>query len=226
MDLSGQFAAVTKNALSLTQQQIAAAAVKANAQVMETEPVPLAETVHVDGVKGAPETAVKAGGVIVYDYSRMDLVVEFALDTLRQLSPVDSGDYARSHVVMLNGTVIGSADSARNMQIAEMKNYKPGDRLTISNLQPYTRKIEIGKKGFKAHGHVYEKAERIIQRRFHNMANVYFTYDKAPRGGGETGIRAWAYNGGAGGHSVSFNRTKKRQDRLTSQPTLVIEEPS
>lgn len=205
MDLSGQFAAVTKNALVLTQQQIAAAAVRANEKVMLTEPVPLAETIHVDGVKGAPETSVKLGGVIVYDYARLDLVAEFALDTLRQLSPVDSGDYVRSHVLMLNGQVVDN-----------LQGWQPGDKISISNTEPYTRKIEIGKKGYRARGHVYEKAERIVSRRFGNMANVWFVYEKAPPGA----IHEWA-------GSTKLHRAgsrAKRSEWLVSQPTLIIRE--
>jgi hypothetical protein len=207
VDLGGQFDAVVKNAVGLTQQQIAVAAVKANARVMETPPHPLAVTVHVDGVKDAPETSVKAGGVIVYDYARMDLVAEFALDTLRQLSPVDSGAYVRSHVLMLNGQVVESLQA-----------WKPGDTITISNTQPYTRKIEIGKKGFKARGSVYEKAERIISRRFDNMANVYFAYRQAPPGA----IHDWA----AKTKLHRYGSRAKRAEWLTNQPTLVIRERS
>lgn len=205
MDLGGQFDAVIKNAVGLTQQQIVAAAVKANAKVMETPPTPLAVTVHVDGVKGAPETSVKAGGVIVYDYARMDLVAEFALDTLRQLSPVDSGAYVRSHVLMLNGAVVEN-----------LHGWKPGDTISISNTEPYTRKIEIGKKGFSARGHVYEKAERIVSRRFGNMANVWFVYREAPPGA----IHNWA----SMTKMHRYGSKSKRAEWLVNQPTLVIRE--
>lgn len=220
------FDAAVKRATTLTRQEQAAQAIAAHSKVMQAPPQPISFVRHVDGVLGAPETAVKTGGVIVYDYGRLDLAALYALDILRQLSPVDEGDYVRSHVVMLNGNVIGSTDSRNGMQLVELKNYKRGDRLTISNLMPYTRKIELGKEGFRRHGHVYERAERVINRQMGNMCRCFFIYEKAPRGGGDGGMRSWAYNTGAGGHSRDFNRGAKRQEYLTRQPTLLLKEPS
>lgn len=200
----------------LTAQQIALTAIDQNAKIMADDPRPLTVERHVDGAEGAPETAVKEGGVIVYDYGRVDVVAEYALDILRQLSPFDEGDYVRSHVVMLNGTNVGSTDSANAMQAVDLRAWKPGDRITISNTMPYTRKIEIGRKGYRAHGHVYEKAAALVNRRYGNLARVTFIYDKAPRGGGADGVRAWAW--ASGDHSA------KHQEWLTRQPTLLIQE--
>ncbi len=222
----GGFDVAIEQALKVTAAQQAEQARAANAKIVATPPKPISVKRYVDGVEGAPETAVRQGGVIVYDYGRLNLVAEYALDILRQLSPVDSGDYARSHVILLNGIVIGSPNTRGDMQPVQLSGYKPGDRLTISNLMPYTRKIELGQEGFSRHGHVYEKAERIITRRFGNMARCYFIYDPAPRGGGAYGMRSWAYNSGAGGHSIGYNRTAKRQEWLIRQPTLLLREPS
>lgn len=205
-----------KMARNLTPSQIAQLAVEQNAKVMETAPRPLTVVRHVDGIEGALETSVKPSGVIVYDYGRIDLVASFALDTLRQLSPVDSGDYIRSHVIMLNGTVIDNPD---NPSSRSLSSWKPGDRITISNLLPYTRKIEIGRKGYRAHGHVYEKAAHIVSGRYGNMARVIFTYDRAPRGGGDAGVYAWAWK-------RTSDHSRKYQEWLTRQPTLVIMENS
>jgi hypothetical protein len=47
---------------------------------------------HVDGAL-APEEAVKVGGVIVYDYNRLDLVKKLALEILKEFSPDKTGDY-------------------------------------------------------------------------------------------------------------------------------------
>lgn len=202
-----QWGDATKRAIRLTQTQIAKLAIMENAKIMETPPIPLSMVRHVDGVEGAPEETVRPDGVIVYDYERIDLVAAFALDTLRELSPVDSGDYVRSHVLMLNGVVVD-----------DLKAWKKGDTITISNTEPYTRKIEIGKKGFSARGHVYEKAERIVNRRFGNMADVFFTFREAPPGA----IHEWAAQSAIShsGHATTTSRIKW----LTRQPTLVIRE--
>jgi hypothetical protein len=175
---------------------------------VETPPTPLTVTRHVDGVKDAPEEAVKSGGVIVYDYGRMDLVAEFALETLRQLSPVDSGNYVRSHTLMLNGVVVD-----------DLSGWKPGDEVSISNPEPYTRKIEIGRKGFRAHAHVYEKAERIVARRFGNIVRVNFLYRQAPPGA----IHKWAAKS-AMSHKGHATDTSRAVQWLTRQPTLLLRE--
>lgn len=195
------FDRVTKEVTGLTRLQIAAVAKADNAKILVMPPPPLSVVRHVDGVRDAPEEAVKQGGVIVYDYGRIDQVVEFALTTLRELSPVDSGDYVRSHVLMIDGVVVD-----------DLSTWKPGDEISISNSQPYTRKIEIGHKGYRAHAHVYEKTEQIIARRFGNLAKVYFVYRQAPPGE----IHDWAAKSGA--------RLASRQEWLTRQPTLVIRE--
>lgn len=201
---------VTKNAVNLTQQQVAAKAVEMNRAVMVKEPRPLGVKRYVDGVEGAPETAVRAGGVIVYDYNRLDLVAEVALDTLRQLSPVKEGNYVRGHVIMLNEQIV---------ELAQLRGaYKDGDTITISNTEPYTRKIERGGKGFRTKGHVYEKAERILVRRFGNQASIYFTYRKAPAGA----IHDWARSTGMS--STGHASANHRAEWLIRQPTLVIRE--
>lgn len=207
LPVAAQCDAVIKRVASLTQQQIVATAKAANAKVMATPPKPLRMTRHVDGVLDAPEEAVKPGGVIVYDYDRLDLVVQFALDTLRQLSPVESGDYASSHVIMLNGTVVDNVSG-----------WKPGDEITISNSQPYTRKIEIGDKGYRAHGHVYEKSAHVVSRQYGNMASVSFTYRAAPPGA----IQGWA----ARTKLSRKGSVRNRAEWLVNQPTLVIRENS
>jgi hypothetical protein len=208
--MADTFESVIASVRALTSQQIAATAIAKNAEIQASPPAPLRTVRHVDGVLGAPESAVKDGGVIVYDYGRLDVVAEFALDVLRQLSPVDSGDYVRSHRILLNGVTVGNPNNPASQSLAS---WKPGDRITISNPLPYTRKIEIGRKGYRAHAHVYEKAAQIVASRYGNVAKVFFTYDKAPKGE----IYAWAWG-------KTSDQSKKHQDWLTRQPTLVIQE--
>lgn len=205
--MADTFDSVVADVKVLTQQQIAETAKAQNAAIVGDMPHPLNVVRHVDGVLGAAESTVKPDGVIVYDYGRLDQVADFALDTVRQLSPVDSGDYVRSHVLMLNGQVV-----------VDFSTWKPGDRITISNPLAYVRKIEIGKKGYRAHAHVYEKAEQIVSRRFGNVARVIFDFERAPDGA----IFDWAKKS-----SMSHREhasTASREQWLTNQPTLVITE--
>jgi hypothetical protein len=201
------FEEATKFVIGLTQQQLVAKAKQLNKEIMGADPRPLAVVRHVDGVQDAPEETVKPDGVIVYDYDRLDQVVEFALETLRQLSPVDSGDYARGHVVMLNGEVVDG-----------LAGWKPGDRVTISNPEPYARKIEIGKNGYRANGHVYDKAAQIVARRFGNMVDTSVEYETAPPGA----IHEWAGKTKSG--SRRGGNSANHTEWLTRQPTLLIEE--
>jgi hypothetical protein len=229
--MADTFESVVADIKALTAKEIARTAIAENARIMADPPRPLGMVRHVDGVEGAPETAVREGGVIVYDYNRLDQVADVALDTLRQLSPFDSGDYVRSHVLMLNGNVVAS-----------LAGWRRGDRVTISNLMPYTRKIEIGKGGYRRHAHVYEKAASLVARRFGNQARVTFIYDKAPRGGGDAGITAWAWNkvkiaqaGMAAGLAANPRAQQlgmkaapdmRHHEWLMRQPTLLIGELS
>lgn len=207
--MADTFDSVVTDIKGLTARQIAEFAVSENAKIVGDTPKPLTVVRHVDGVQGAPESAVKEGGVIVYDYGRLDQVAEFALDVLRQLSPVRSGQYAQSHVLMINGKVVDT-----------LTDLKPGDRLTISNTQPYTRKIELGRKGFRRHAHVYEKAEKLVNRRFGNIARVIFTFETAPKGA----IHTWAASTSLSHKGHASDRS--REEWLTRQPTLIIEEYS
>lgn len=206
-------AAIVADIKELARKQIAETARVEHAKIMEAHPEPLGFEVHADGQEGASFEAVKPGGVIVVDYNRLDLIAQVALDTLRQLSPVESGDYARGHVIMLNGAVVD-----------DLKGWKPGDVISISNPEPYTRKIEggPGKEKFSSHPHVYEKAQRVLARRFGNIASIYFIFDKAPPGA----IHDWAQSarGAAWASKKRGGNPNYHTQWLTNQPTLVIRE--
>src|SRR5690349_14974747 len=101
--LRDQFAAVKSGSAREISSRIAEIAKLANAGIMALEPVPTGFVRTVDGVEGAPEEAVRPDGLIVYKYQRIDTVVEFALDTLRALSPKLTGAYQEAHTVFING---------------------------------------------------------------------------------------------------------------------------
>jgi hypothetical protein len=79
---------------------------------------------------------VRLPGPIVYNYRYLVELIEFALEELRRQSPVQSGEYKRSHTVYVNdqpvGDTIPSTISAR-------------DRIYIANPVPYARRLEIGR---------------------------------------------------------------------------------
>jgi multisubunit Na+/H+ antiporter MnhF subunit len=110
---------------------------------------------------------------IVYRAVYMSAVAGFALQTLRSLSPVGSGDdphiglYRDSHLLFLNGHVV-----------ADVSNWKPGDQVAIANPVPYSRLIEIGILKMRVPGsdHVYQRAEIIVRARYGTMVDVKFAY--------------------------------------------------
>ncbi len=164
-----QWDAVVADVSKLTQQQIVSEAKRLHADVMRTPPRPVSFVRHVDGIE-APEEAVKLGGVIVYDYSRLDLVAKLALEILRELSPVGSkndphpGLYRDSHRVVKDTPT----------------------EVWITNTVAYSRVIEIAARGviklrIQKGGHVYEKAERRLRAipEVGNSVRVKFTFTES-----------------------------------------------
>ncbi len=149
---------------------------------------------------------------IVYRYVYMTAVVEFALQTLKERSPIGSTDdehpglYRDSHLVFLDGHVT-----------KDVSNWKPGQQINISNPVPYSRKIEAGRMKMSVPPHVYEDAAPIIASRFGNSVNIKFVY--MPVRFGDQG--AWAA-------FTKMQRTgrklseKARADWLVRQPALQI----
>lgn len=149
---------------------------------------------------------------LVYSFSNMVDVVTFALETLRELSPVGSADdqhpglYRDSHTIFLNGHVV-----------KDVGGFRSGDQINISNPVPYARKIEAGRGKMTVPGHVYEQAAQLVAARFGNQAQIKFTFMPVRFGDVET--------------YAAFSRRirpgrrlsdKARRDWLVRQPALEI----
>src|SRR5690348_4336374 len=91
-----QTAEATRNLLIRT-------AKRKNAEIMNRDPRPATFTRYVDGRQGAPEEAVEPTGTIVYRYPRLELVAQYAMEVLFDISPVLSGDYRNAHTLFLDG---------------------------------------------------------------------------------------------------------------------------
>jgi hypothetical protein len=103
----------------------------------------------------APIESVQSFGVIEY-IARVDIreAAEWVWAEVIRRSPVDSGRYQDSHVVMINGVSVDSLDG-----------YQPGDKIQIVNIQPYSRKIERGLSLLAPNG-VYRLVYAAARRRF------------------------------------------------------------
>lgn len=149
---------------------------------------------------------------IVYRFVDMQGVVSFALETLKERSPVGSGGdkhpglYRDNHLVFLDGHVTKDVSA-----------WKPGQQINISNPVPYSRKIEAGRMKMSVPPHVYEDAVPIIAGRFGNSVNVKFVFMPVRFGDNA----AWA-------SFTKMQRTgrklseKAREDWLVRQPALQI----
>lgn len=165
--LSVQFDVATKATIEATRLALVTAAKEANAKVQNTDPAPTLTIRHVDGVQGALEETVRSGGVIVYDYPRFDLVADFALETLKSLSPVSKGDYIQAHQLYLDGE-----------PVSNLSTWRAGAQVLITNTVPYSRKIEIGAMKMRVPGtdHVYQQASVLVRRKYGDIIGIRFTF--------------------------------------------------
>lgn len=150
---------------------------------------------------------------IVFRYVYMQRVVDFALQTLREMSPVGSigddhpGLYRDSHIVFLNGHVV-----------PDIAQWRPGDQINISNPVPYARKIELAKMKMSLPPNVYERAAQIVGARFGNSVIVKFTFMPV-RFGDIASFAAFSRLLKPGRRRMS---EKARRDWLVRQPALEI----
>ncbi|MBR2689169.1 MAG: hypothetical protein IKE42_15055 [Aquamicrobium sp.] len=165
--IAEQFRVAINGTLEELHKNVVLTAKREHGRVMETDPRPASFRRIVDGQLGAPEEAVKPAGIIVYQYPRLDQVVQYAMEVLFDKSPVDSGDYRNAHMIFIENS------PARNL--AEMR---PGDEVTITNPMPYARKIEVGSMTMRVPGtdHVYQQARQIVAARWGNVARIRFTF--------------------------------------------------
>lgn len=109
----------------------------------------------VNGRAGIEEEQVVPPGPILYVFSYWQPIIDFALQELSKRSPVLTGRYQRSHLVMIGSQVV-SPDT----QISS------DEEVTIVNTQPYARKIEVGHMRMSVEDGVYKDIGARVQRQF------------------------------------------------------------
>jgi hypothetical protein len=125
----------------------------------------------VNGRAGAQEETVTAPGPIVYRFSWWEEVIPAALEALIKRSPVRSGKYASSFVVISRGRVVMGRKQgfSRSMLsggglISTFGNLGAGDEVIITNVQPYTRKIQLGSMEMSVPPRLFDKARSELIR--------------------------------------------------------------
>lgn len=167
VSIGEQFRVAKQRTLEGMHSALVATAKREHARVMASDPKPQSFTRIVDGHEGAREEQVRPNGVIVYRYPRLEMVAQFAMETLFDLSPVLSGEYRNSHMLILDGK-----------PAASMKAWRTGQEIAITNLLQYSRKIEVGKMKMRVPGTdmVYQQSRRKVMGRYGNIAKIDFTY--------------------------------------------------
>ncbi len=153
------------------------------AEYLATTGAPPDISIETDGHKASNEESVKPFGVIVYRFTYMQEIVAYALSAARELSPVDTGKFKGSWFAMV--------DNAETQPGA----IPPGATVTITNDQPYLRKIHQGSKGFERYvpPGIVEKVRQLVLRRYKQNVDAYVEFVTLQGGyilkGGRPGAR-------------------------------------
>ncbi|RWP64917.1 MAG: hypothetical protein EOR08_08360 [Mesorhizobium sp.] len=126
---------------------------------------------YVNGVPGATEDAVKAPGPIVYEFVNWPLVINAALDELKNRSPRKSGRFASSFIVIV----------ARRLVVTDFTKLRGDAEIIITNFQPYVRKAEVGFLGIPAQRLFYGTA-RVMGSRFRGLFTFESKFLNVPAG--------------------------------------------
>lgn len=197
------------------------------------DPEPVVVT---DGVIRRDPNLVKIGGRIEF-VRRTNIAdaVRWALTELQKRSPVLTGRYASSHVVMLNNEMIVGNIWQKLRQV------KAGDKVQIVNTQPYARKLEgataskrTGRSrrraaSRQARGGIYRPVLRAVAQRYGKTVYVDLKYVRL-----NTGVKVWGAAGGgkplpdrqiirgARGRIVGWTRPGRTVQRDQVYPALVF----
>lgn len=113
-------------------------------------------------------------GVIVAEYRLVDDVLAWIMQTLRERSPVISGDYRKGHRLFADDTEV----DADNPPLAS--------RYAFFNLVPYARKIEVGKTKsgrdfvIQVENKIYARTYQDAKAKFGNVAKITTGFASTP----------------------------------------------
>ncbi len=111
---------------------------------------------YVNGRLARSEDEVIAPGPIVYQFSLWAEIIAYAISQLQRRSPVRTGRFRNSFIVVVNGQVTSpDNDIAANSEVV------------VTNFQPYVRKAEAGLLGTKRFA-IFDGTKRALARRFGN----------------------------------------------------------
>lgn len=159
----------------------------------------------VDGRASENLEAVKPDGTIVFEWQLVNDALAWIHQQLVQHSPVKTGRYSRSHVLLADGDEVDPTAPPLNAR-----------EFVYINDQPYSRKIERGLSNQAPDG-VYQVVATLASRRFGNVARVRFGY-RSILGGS---IGQWAGSTSMQRRGRRMNASQRR-DWLTRQPAIIV----
>lgn len=130
-------------------------------------------TVYANHPGNANLESVVLPGPIVALFDHRAAIAKMAVLELRAASPVVSGQYRDSHIILLNGAPVATLPPT----------LKASDEIVIVNPLPYARRVEIGKTTagrdfvIQVPNRIYERtAKQKLIPRFRNVADIRFGY--------------------------------------------------
>jgi hypothetical protein len=194
---------------------LAAAALAERNRVLREEAqrggVAPAFTDFVDGRRGAAYQTVAPDGVIRIQYGYAREVALQALKLLSLRSPVLSGDYLKSFVILVNGSAV-AGPFAIPAQF---------DECLIINTQPYARRLELGKNRdgepfvVQKDPRIVEEVALVLKTAYKDLARVSHTFREL-EGGYKLLNSAGKYKGKRRGDPMRYPaiRILRRSDEI------------
>lgn len=115
----------------------------------------------VNGREGVSEEQVNPPGPIVYEFSWLPEITEYGLAFWKERAPKESGDYARSVIVLVNGR-----------QTSNFTAIAPDAEVVIVATVPYARKVEVGAMKMRVPPGIAQDTRQAILRRFGNVVQA------------------------------------------------------
>jgi hypothetical protein len=139
---------------------------KGLAAFMGAQQVKPTVAIETDGHPSASEEAVKPFGIIVYRFTRMREIAQFALDQAIAQSPERSGFYKYSWFAMIDGREVVPGAIPQSTR-----------SITLTNDAPYARKINVrGARLLNVPPGIVERVRQLVLRRYGALVTVNLEY--------------------------------------------------
>lgn len=148
---------------------------KGIAEFLGRQETPPEVHLEVDHQAAASEDQVRPYGVITYRLSRRAEYLRFARSEAMRMSPVDTGRYRDSWVVLADGqtdvtTLIEMNTAGEVLGVARY--------FVLTNYQPYSRRINLGLPGYERYAPpgVVERTKQTVLRRYRPLVDGRVEY--------------------------------------------------